>query len=286
MTHAALGLVLAAAFVHATWNFLAKRAGGGAAFVWLFGVLSTAMYAPLAAAVVIWQRPHIGPIQILFLAGTAVLHLAYFLALQAGYRAGDLSLVYPLARGTGPMLSTAAAILVLGERPTPVALAGTLLIGGGIFLLAAGPHAPGRHGAGQPVAFALVTGAFIAAYTLWDKHAVSALAIPPLLLDWCDNFGRAAFLTPVALRRREEVRALWRTRRSDVLWVAALTPLAYLLVLTAMVRTPVSYVAPAREISILIGTVMGTRLLAEGNATRRLVAAAAMVGGVSALALG
>ncbi len=286
MTHAALGLVLAAAFVHATWNFLAKRAGGGAAFVWLFGVLSTAMYAPLAAAVVIWQRPHIGPIQILFLAGTAVLHLAYFLALQAGYRAGDLSLVYPLARGTGPMLSTAAAILVLGERPTPVALAGTLLIGGGIFLLAAGPHAPGRHGAGQPVAFALVTGAFIAAYTLWDKHAVSALAVPPLLLDWCDNFGRAAFLTPVALRRREEVRELWRTRRSDVLWVAALTPLAYLLVLTAMVRTPVSYVAPAREISILIGTVMGTRLLAEGNATRRLVAAAAMVGGVSALALG
>jgi len=286
MTHAALGLVLAAAFVHATWNFLAKRAGGGAAFVWLFGVLSTAMYAPLAAAVVIWQRPHVGPIQIVFLAGTAVLHLAYFLALQAGYRAGDLSLVYPLARGTGPMLSTAAAILVLGERPTPVALAGTLLIGAGIFLLAAGPHALGRHGSGQPVAFAIVTGAIIAAYTLWDKHAVSALTIPPLLLDWCNNFGRVAFLTPLALRRREEVRALWRTHRSAALWIAALTPLAYLLVLTAMVRTPVSYVAPAREISILIGTVMGTRLLGEGDTTRRLIAAAAMVGGVSALALG
>ncbi len=129
MTHAALGLVLAAALVHATWNLLAKRIGGGTTFVWLFGVVSSAIYAPLAAGAVLIVRPHIGPVEALFLFGTAVLHLAYFLLLQSGYRAGDLSLVYPLARGTGPMLSAAAAILFLGERPSPVAIVGIALVG-------------------------------------------------------------------------------------------------------------------------------------------------------------
>src|SRR2546428_10927677 len=150
MTPAALGLVLVAAFSHATWNLLAKRVGGGPAFVWLFGVVALCIYGPLAAGIVLLDRPHIGAIQLVFLGGTSVLHVAYFLALQHGYRAGDLSLVYPLARGTGPMLSSAPAILGLGERPTPVAMAGTLLIGLGIFLLTGTPaglrQAGGRRG--------------------------------------------------------------------------------------------------------------------------------------------
>ena len=75
MTPAALGLVLSAAFIHATWNLLAKRVGGGPAFVWLFGSVSSLLYAPLAAAVVFFVRPHIGAIQIIFMVGTAVLHL-------------------------------------------------------------------------------------------------------------------------------------------------------------------------------------------------------------------
>ncbi len=286
MTHAALGLVLAAALVHATWNLLAKRIGGGTTFVWLFGVVSSAIYAPLAAGAVLIVRPHIGPVQALFLFGTAVLHLAYFLLLQSGYRAGDLSLVYPLARGTGPMLSAAAAILFLGERPSPVAIVGIVLIGAGVFALTVNPTTLGRAGAGRAAAYALLTGALIAAYTLWDKRAVSALAIPPLLLEWCSNAGLAALLTPVAVRRFPEVRALWQSQRRQVIMVAALTPLSYILVLTAMVFTPVSYVAPAREISILVGTVMGTRLLAEGDAPRRVAAACAMVAGVVALAVG
>ncbi len=286
MTPAALGLVLGAAAIHATWNLLAKRVGGGTAFVWLFGSLTTIIYAPLAAATILLARPHIGVVQLVFLAGTAVLHLGYFLTLQSGYRTGDLSLVYPLARGTGPVLSVGAAIIVLGERPTPVAMGGALLIGIGIVLLAGNPTSLDHPGARRAVGWALLTGALIAAYTLWDKRAVSTLGIPPILLDWGGNLGRALLLTPAALARRDEVRAVWRAHRREVVLVSVLTPMAYILVLTAMVFTPVSYVAPAREISILIGTAMGSRLLAEGDAPRRLTAATAIVVGVAALAVG
>lgn len=286
MTPAALGLVLGAAVIHATWNLLAKRVGGGTAFVWLFGSLAAIIYAPLAAATILLVRPHIGVVQLIFLAGTAVLHLGYFLTLQSAYRTGDLSLVYPLARGTGPVLTVGAAIVLLGERPTPIAMAGALLMGLGIVLLAANPASLGHPGARRAVGYALATGALIAAYTLLDKRAVSALGIPPILLDWGGNVGRALLLTPAALARRDEVRAVWRAHRHEVVLVAVLTPLAYILVLTAMVFTPVSYVAPAREISILVGTAMGSRLLAEKDAPRRLTAAAAIVVGMTALAVG
>ncbi len=286
MTLFALVLVLAAAVMHATWNLLAKRAGGGAAFVWLFGALSSVIYAPLAAAVVLLQRPTLGAVELQFMAGSAILHLAYFLMLQQGYRVGDLSLVYPLARGTGPLLSTTAAIALFGERPTPLALAGALLIAGSVFIFAGGPGWRRGAGAGSAVAYGLLTGGIIAVYTLWDKQAVSVVLILPLLLDWAANLGRALLLTPLALRRLDAVRAAWRDHWREALGVAVLTPLSYILVLTALVSTPVSYVAPAREISILIGAVLGARLLAEGDVRRRLIAAGAMVAGVVALALG
>lgn len=291
MTGLALALVLAAAFVHATWNLLAKRAGGGAAFIWLFGSLSALIYAPAVAVVIAVQRPRLGPVELSFLGGSTLLHLAYFLALQRGYRAGDLSVVYPLARGTGPMLSTAAAIAIFGERPTPLALAGTLLVVTSVFVLAGSRSRPtGGKGAAAgtqwAVAYGLLTGTLIAAYTLWDKHAVSALMIPPIVLDWASSVGRMLVLAPLALRRWDEVCAEWRTHRLEAIGVAVLTPLSYILVLTALVFTPVSYVAPAREISILIGAAMGTRLLGEGDAPQRLAAAGAMVLGVVALAVG
>ena len=138
----------------------------------------------------------------------------------------------------------------------------------------------------RAVAYALATGVVIAAYTLWDKHAVTALAIPPILYEWTGDVGRAIVLTPVAAARWPAVRTLWTTRRAEVIGTGVLSPLAYILVLTALVFTPVSYVAPAREVSILIGTLMGARLLAEGDARRRVVAAAAMFVGLVALVVG
>lgn len=286
MTLFALALVLAAAFIHATWNLLAKRAGGGVAFVWLFGALSATIYAPLAVGIVLLGKPHIGNAELGAILGSAVLHLAYYLVLQRGYRVGDLSLVYPLARGTGPMLSTAAAILIFGERPTPVALAGAAMVVGSVFVLTGSSRRGSGTSARWAVAYGLLTGLLIASYTLWDKRAVSVLMIPPLLLDWATSVSRAILLAPVAVRRWEEVRKEWRVHRLEALGVAALNPLSYILVLTAMIFTPVSYVAPAREISILVGAVMGARLLSERDAPRRLAAAGAMVLGVVALALG
>ncbi len=285
MTAFSLGLVLGAAFIHASWNFLAKRAGGGAAFVWLFAALSSLLYSPVAVFIYFWQEPELGPWQLSFMGGSALIHLAYFLVLQRGYRVGDLSLVYPLARGTGPTLSTFTAVLLLGERPSGLAICGALLVAGGVFLLSTGAgKLGGSRRAG--VEYGLLTGGLIAAYTLWDKFAVSTLFIPPLLQDFCTTLGRVICLGPIAYRKRSEVIHEWRVHRNEALGVALLCPLSYIMVLTALVSSPVSYVAPAREVSILIGAVMGSRLLAEGDALRRLPAAGAIVAGVIGLALG
>src|SRR5215203_4466599 len=221
MTVFALVLVLAAATFHATWNLLAKRVGdGGAVFVWLFGFLSMLIYAPLAVVVVLLEEPHFGPEALVFMFGSGVLHLGYFVLLQRGYAVGDLSLVYPLARGTGPLLATAAAIVLLGERPGVVALLGIGLITTGVFLLTTEPGSARKAGWGEGVVYGLLTGAFIAAYTIWDKHAVSALLIPPLLQSWVTTLVTTGMLTPLALRRRGEVLALWRSHKIDSLSVA------------------------------------------------------------------
>jgi len=286
MTSGALILVLAAAVIHATWNLLNKQASGHPTFTWLVAVLSAAFYAPATITIIeIWQLK-IGFVEVGMMAGSAALHTAYFVLLNQGYRAGDLSLVYPLARGTGPLLSTIAAIIFLGERPSLIAMAGVLLIIGGVIVLTGNLAQLRQSDNRAAVGYALITGLFIAAYTLWDKQAVSRFAIAPIVLDWGANVGRTILLTPYALKFSDEAVNEWRKHKWEAIGIAILIPLSYILVLTAMQFTPVSYVAPAREISILIGTAMGARLLAEGEAPRRLGAACAMVLGVVALAIG
>ena len=286
MTLGALILILAAAFIHASWNLLNKRASGHVTFTWLAAFLSAIIYTPVSLGVIFVTQYKIGIAETMLMAGSAVLHSAYFILLNQGYRVGDLSVVYPLARGTGPLLSSLAAILLLGERPSPLALSGALMIITGVIVLTSNPKRFGQSEVKTAVLYALVTGLFIAAYTLWDKQAVTRFAVPPLILDWGSNLGRAIFLTALPVRYPQETRVEWREHRYEAIGVAVLAPLSYILVLTAMQFTPVSYVAPAREISILIGTAMGTRLLAEGDGRRRLVAASAMVLGVVALAVG
>ena len=287
MTPVALCLVLAAAGCHATWNLVAKRVGGGPAFAWVFTAASSVLYAPLAIVALVVVRPELDAEARLFIVGNGVLHVAYLLALLGGYREGDLSVVYPVARGSGPMLAALGAIVLLDERPTPVALCGIALIGMGVVSLAgADRRGADGEGSGRGVAWGLVTGAVIAVYTIWDKHAVSALALPVLFYDWAGDVVRTALLLPIAARQPGEIRAAWRDHRREALVIAVLAPLAYILVLTALVSAPVSYVAPAREVSILIGALFGARLLGEGEMRRRIPAAAAIVAGVVALALG
>lgn len=285
MSPIALALVLSSALFHATWNLLAKRAAGGVAFVWLFASLTALLYAPAAAFFLLLERPSLGGGDLLFIAGSSALHLGYFLSLQRGYRLGDLSLVYPLARGSGPLLATLVAIIFLGEQPTALALTGTLVIVSSVFILASGPGAMSS-GQRNAILYGLSTGVFIAAYTVWDSYGVATLGIHPLLYSWLSEVIRTLLLGPSAWQRRREVAREWRCHRREALGVALLSPLAYILVLTALVFTPISYVAPSREISILIGTIMGAGLLFEGDVRRRLLAAGGMVVGVTLLVLG
>ncbi len=286
MTLAALGLVLAAALVHATWNFLAKRVQGGAEFTWLFSAVSTALYAPVTAAVFIFQKPVFGPAQLAGLGVTVFLELFYILILQRAYRAADLSVVYPIARGTAPVVATAGAILLFGERPGPVALAGVGLIVAGLLLVAGSPRLRWQPAALRGVVYALVVGLTIGAYTLWDKYLVTDLGLSPLVLNWAVTFGFSVLLLPAALGHRELVGLTWRKQRAETLLMGLCFPLSYIMVLTALTFAPVSYIAPAREVSVLFGTVIGARFLREPQFGRRLAGAALIVGGVAALTVG
>jgi len=283
----ALSLILAAAGIHASWNYLLKKSGGGIGFVWLFGLLSSLFYGPLAIAILLHTSVSIPPAGLALIVASGVIHTAYYLLLDRGYRSGDLSVVYPIARATGPLITIIVAVALLGERPGALALGGAALVIGGAFFLSLGVERTddARPGLGSGIGIALLTGCTIAAYTLVDQQAVSAAAVPPLVFDWSMNLVRLALTTPLALRRRDEMSRAWREHRGTAIAVALLNPLSYILVLTALVFTPVSYVAPARELSILFGALMGTRLLAEGQVGRRSACAAAMAAGVILLAL-
>jgi len=283
MTLSAFVLILTAAFIHASWNLLAKRAGGGAPFVWAAAVAGTLLFLPISIALGTFQQVNWNGQTVVFLAGSGLLQTLYFITLQRGYKVGDLSLVYPVARGTGPLLATLGAIILLGERPAPLGVVGAGLVVAGVFAISA--TAPRTNASRQSaILYGLLTGMFIASYTLWDKVAVSALLLPPVLYDTISVAVRASLLTPIGVRHWPEVRTLWRDHKWEIVGVGCLSEFGYILVLTALKTTPVIYVAPMREISILIGTVMGARLLAEGHLRQRLIAASAILLGVVAIA--
>jgi drug/metabolite transporter (DMT)-like permease len=137
----------------------------------------------------------------------------------------------------------------------------------------------------QAVAFGVLTGIFIASYTLWDKVAMSQLHLPPVLYDTVSVTMRAVLLLPVGLRLWPQVKELWRDHKGEIVGVGFFSELGYIFVLVAMQTTPVIYTAPLREVSILIATVMGALLLHEGNLRRRLPAAVTILLGVITLAM-
>jgi drug/metabolite transporter (DMT)-like permease len=288
VTAVALALVLFSAFVHASWNFLLKKSGGGTGLIAAASMLALAVYAPIVLAATWIQGYAFRPIHLALMFGSGMIHTAYFLLLDRAYRSGgDLSIVYPLARATGPLLTIVVAILLLGERPGPAAIGGAILIGISAVLLTGNPFAWHKSDARHAVGFALLTGFMIATYTIWDKASVATWLIPPLLYDWGTNAFRCLVLVPWSRHRVPgAIARAWREQRASVIVIALLSPLSYILVLTAMVFTPVSLVAPAREVSILIAALMGAHFLREGDIARRVVAAAGMVLGIAGLTLG
>lgn len=276
-THALL-LVLTAACIHATWNLLAKRARGGMEVVWLYSCVGTVVYAPWALGEYAGAWERMGWREAGSIAGSCFWQLAYFICLQQAYRHGDLSLVYPIARGSGPLVAALGALAIYGERPSAPAWMGIGLISGGVLFFLRGGT-----GAGVAAMWGLATGLLIGIYSLWDKYAVSGMHLPPVMMEWTTDLSRALLLAPLALRRSAETRRVWREERLRLVLIGAMNPLSYILILTALTMAPLHRVAPLREIGIVLGAILGAVFLGERQPGRRLIGAAIMVLGVLCL---
>jgi drug/metabolite transporter (DMT)-like permease len=262
-----LVLVVLAAFIHASWNLIAKRAAAaGTTFVFFYNLAACIVYLPwvmwlLAYREQMWSLPVIGCI---FL--STIIHLAYSLCLQRGYQVADLSVVYPVARGTGPMLSSLGAFAVLGETPSLHGTFGLLAVVAGIGLLTTqGDLSAFRRAKGQEGArWGLTTGSLIASYTVVDGYGVKMLGIQPVMLDWLSNLLRFFMLLPHVLSHRSRTMELMKGRWHLAVGVGILSSLSYILVLTALeLGAPLSLVAPAREMSMMVGAIFGMIILRE-----------------------
>jgi len=283
MTLSALLLVIVAAICHTSWNLLAKRAAHvGPAFVFAYGLCATILFAPWVLWVLIfeqndWNWSILGCILL-----SGMLHLAYSLSLQRGYQVADLSVVYPISRGTGPFLATIGAILFLREPATLLGLGGMISVVAGVLMIATQGQIKRllKPEATIGLRWGLLVGLLIAAYTLVDAYGVKVLAIAPVLFDWSTTVSRTLMMLPHMARQPKRS---WQTMRGywPVAWaVGALSPLGYILVLYALRDgAPVSLVAPAREMSMLLVTLAGLYILREPVGWGRLV-------GCSLIALG
>jgi len=287
MTTAAFMLVLVAAAAHASWNFLLKRSEHKVAFLWSFTAVSFVAF--VIPAVAYAAVDGIGPRGVAFGVTSGVLHAVYGLALSRGYQLGDLSAVYPISRGMGPALIPFAAVLLLHEHVSAWAGLGIALVVVGVLLIQAQTEQPTdllRHlrGLGRPaIVTALVTGALITTYSLWDKKALDYL--PPVTLNQFSMSGYVVLLAPLAFRARGPLRAEWRERGWSIVAAGLLAPLAYILVLVALTTSRVSYVAPAREVGIVLAAALGIVLLREGYGPARIAGALLIVAGVLTLGL-
>lgn len=284
----ALILVLAGALAHASWNFLAKRASGGHSFVSLYSLVSFVFAGPLclwfcltAPEVMSWQLLAIT----LF---SAVIHIFYSLALQHGYQVGDLTVVYPIARGTGPLFSVFGAILVLGERPSLIGWLGIGIILFGVLLIAGGRKlftGASSPGVARGLKWGVLTGLFIASYTVVDGWSVKTLHVTPIVFYAVSLSLRTLLLMPVALKDVQALKTQWQSNWRYIIAVGLLSPLAYTLVLYAMTLAPLSYVAPIRELSMMIAALLGAKFLMEDDAKIRIAGSSLMAVGVVILTL-
>lgn len=278
-------LIAGAAVAHAVWNITVKKTGAsGPSFIWAGVVVSAVLYAPFGVASLLDSGADLLawlPLAVV----SGIFQVVYFLVLQRGYRLGDVSVVYPLARGTGPALSVLLAILILGERPGWVALLGAAVVVAGVVVVG---FAGGREHARTNrtgILYGLAVGVIIAAYTLWDAAAVTVHGLPPVGYYWGSVVVQVILLGIPALRRRRETLTAVRQHPWAVLIFGALGPLAYILVLLAIQIAPVSIVAPAREVSVVLVGLAGWLLFREPHPAQRLLGAVIVIAGVALLAI-
>ncbi len=286
MNTTALFLVLGAAIAHASWNLCAKRASTqGLPFVWLTSVFAALLLSP--SVVIMIATDGAETILTLMVAGLAsgIVHGLYYLVLQRGYAVGDISVVYPLARGTGPALSVLIAIVFFGETPGFVSLISVVIIVVGVVSIGLSTGREKTLGRKLGVVFGLATGAIIATYTVLDAYAVTTLLIPPIAFMGATSLWESIILAPSAIRRRSDVARVLRDFRWEIAAVSVLSPLSYVLVLFAFQLAPVSTIAPLRELSVVLVTLAGTILFKEPAGRQRLAGSAIVVAGISLLAV-
>ena len=289
MTALSLVLVLLSAVAHASWNLMLKRAADPEVFAWCLLVVATVLLAPLGVALFLFNS--VGLPGLWFVLATIVLHVLYFNLLARGYAQGDLSLVYPVARGMGPMLVPVLAVVLLNETIEPLAIGGIAAIIGGIYTISWWGNfhqvlrSPLLFLRSTGMRYAVLTGLTIAAYSIVDKEGVGH--IQPLLYMYFLSFGTAVMLAPYILFHKgaAAVRTEWRANAVPITVAGLLTFTAYGLVLTAFSLSRVSYVAPAREVGIVIGVLMGVFLLKEPFGGGRLLGSGFIVGGLALVAL-
>ncbi|MDR2321010.1 MAG: EamA family transporter [Microbacterium sp.] len=294
MSLLAFVLVFSAAVAHAGWNVLAHGISrAGLPFLWWGAVASTVLWIGAVPFTGGLGTDDIGGFALGVLV-SSVLHVAYMAVLQHGYRVGNLSTVYATARGTGPFLSVIIAMLLFGERPSPLALAGVAVVIVGIVAIGFVDRAGAvrldavsrdRRRIDPGLLFGVLTGVAIALYTIWDAFVVRSFSLSPVAF-MVGTAGMQAVYYSAAMRRRwAAAAALWRTEWRRIVAFGILSPLSYILVLQAITIAPVALVAPLREVSVVLVSLFGAFVLREGRPVWRVGAAAVVVAGIALLAV-
>ena len=288
----ALCLVLASACLHATWNYQLKKADCGKELWLLVYLITAAVSLPLLLVFDADAFTRITPTGWLVIALSAPIHVFYAVILQTGYHKADYSVVYPTARGTGPLITILAAVVVLGDTPSLIGWGGITAILIGIVLLTLkgrSGDATGRITTG--LFWGSLTGCFIAGYSFCDAWAVQQeTGLTPFTFYFPSIAVRCLVMGPVVMKRigwKDEVRRILSTThlRKALAAVTLGSPGAYLLVLYALSMAPLAYVAPAREVGMTAGVIVGALLLKEKLSVTRIAGIFLMVTGVLLIGL-
>ena len=273
-------VVLVAAALHATWNAIVKTRGE-----MLAAMAAVALgEAGLALAVVLVAAPPAAA-SWPYVAASAALHVGYKSFLALAYRAGDLTQVYPLARGVAPLIVAVVSALVVGEVPTPTGALAVALVAAGLIGVALSRR-PGALWSARAVGFALVTGCFIAGYTIVDGLGARISGTPHAYWAWNALIGGAAFIALLAAIRRVSPVTLVRGNVVPGLTGGAASFVAYLLVVWAMSVAPLALVAALRETSILFALAIGAVVLREPIGPRAVASGLAILAGAALLRIG
>lgn len=283
MSGLALILVVVAAFLHASWNLLAKKSKKKMAFIWWFLLIATLGYLPMF--LYYWPRTTVSPTGWICITATGILHALYFWFMGGAYERGDLSLVYPLARGSGPLLVPLLAIIFLQEQLSLAGVFGIFLVILGIYVIHLESFSivsfiePFRALRGGASAWALCTGGTIAGYSLVDKVGVG-LVYPPVYIYLMFVISLLLLLPYVLAKQRTALKLEWLVNKGPILIDGFLVLFTYLMILFAFRLSKVSCVVAAREISIVFSALMGIVWLKEKHATQKLAGAALIALGV------